>query len=407
MSIITRPGPGGRRPFHISNTFVIFPGAFLAALGEGMLNLGLVFFLHERYGASPSLIGWFVGFSVLVYIVGCLALRPFVDRLRPQTVLPAAAAAISLFLALLYLLPTLPLSFLFSGLYRLSLAFFWPPAMAWLSQGVEAEQLGARQGRFNLSWGLGLVCSYALSGLASERSIALPIVLTAAIFAAYLLFLSASLAAFPALRKPTPEAPAALAAVGVGRFSEGTPLRFPAWVGMFAAYVVSGMIAAVFPLFAEDVLHISKSAVGTLISMRTLTQSLGFFRLGALAFWQFRRRYLLLGQLYLALLLVVLTQARSPVSFAILFPLIGLAMAFSYSSGLFHGVAGARRRGGRMAIHESLLNGGYITGATVGGFLYQHSSMTAVILFCLACSLTALAAQGGLMLVQRARGAER
>jgi MFS family permease len=407
MSVIVRRAPRQRRHFEISNTFVIYPGAFFAALGEGMLNLGLVYFLRERYGASPSLIGWFVGFSVLVYIAGCLGLRPFVDRLRPQATLPAAVAGMSLFLALLYLLPTLPLSFLFSGLYRLSLAFFWPPAMGWLSQAVEAEQLGRRQGRFNLSWSLGLVCSYALSGLASERSVALPIVITAAIFAAYLLFLTGSLAAFPVLRAAVAEEPVPPAPLGGGKPSDGTPLRVPAWVGMFAAYVVSGMIAAVFPLFAADVLHISKSAVGTLISMRTLTQALGFLLLGSVAFWQFRRRYILLGQLYLALLLALLTRARSPAAFAVLFPLIGLGMAFAYSSGLFHGVAGARRRGGRMAIHESLLNGGYITGATAGGLLYQHFSMSAVILFCLACSLAALAAEGGLMLAHRAHGVVR
>ena len=60
-----------------------------------------------------------------------------------------------------------------------------------------------------------------------------------------------------------------------------------------------------------------------------------------------------------------------------------------------------------MAIHESLLNGGYITGATAGGLLYQHFSMSAVILFCLACSLAALAAEGGLMLAHRAHGVVR
>ena len=188
VSLIARRAPQARRPFEVSNTFVIFPGAFLTALGEGMINLGLVFFLRERYGASPSLIGWFVGFSVLVYILGCLGLRPFLDRLRPQILLPSALAGISVSLLLLYLLPSLPLSFLFSALYRLALAFFWPPAMGWLSQGVEGDRLSRRQGRFNLSWSLGLVASYSLSGLASDRAVALPILLTAGIFGVYLAF---------------------------------------------------------------------------------------------------------------------------------------------------------------------------------------------------------------------------
>ncbi|MBN1834290.1 MAG: MFS transporter, partial [Spirochaetales bacterium] len=389
MSQIARKAPRFGRALTIDNTFVIFPGAFLTALGEGMLNLGLVFFLRERYGASPSLIGWFVGFSVLVYILGCLGLRPFLDRLRPQLLLPAAVAGIVLSLLLLYLLPSLPLSFLFSALYRLALAFFWPPVMGWLSQGVEGQQLGRRQSRFNLSWSLGLVASYALAGAASERAVALPILLTAGTFGVYLAFLLACLAAVPALRRsgtdgavaapgaaaaapasvPNPAAaePAAAALPPARVLGEGTPLRYPAWAGMFAAYVVSGMIAAVFPLFAADVLRVSKSTVGALISARTLTQSVGFLLLGFAGFWQFRRRYILLGQLYLAVLLALMSQARSLGFFAVLLPLIGLAMAFSYSSGLFYGIAGSRHRAGRMAIHESLLNGGYITGATAGG----------------------------------------
>jgi predicted MFS family arabinose efflux permease len=144
--------------------------------------------------------------------------------------------------------------------------------------------------------------------------------------------------------------------------------------------------------------------VGTLISARTLTQSLGFALLGALNFWQFRRRFILIGQGYLAVLLVLMTQARSLGAFAVLFPLIGLAMAFSYSSGLFYGIAGSRRRAGRMAVHESLLNGGYITGATAGGYLYQHFSMIAVVLFCLVCTVAALLAQGFLLAVYHRTG---
>jgi hypothetical protein len=89
--------PRRRTPFRITNGFVIFPGAFLTALGEGMPDLGLVFFLRERYRAGPILIGWFVGLSVL---------------------------------------------------YRVALAFFWPPAMGWSSVGVEGRSARAAPGAF-------------------------------------------------------------------------------------------------------------------------------------------------------------------------------------------------------------------------------------------------------------------
>ncbi len=185
---------------------VVYPGAFLVAFAEGMLNLGFVFFLRERQGASPSLIGWFTGYSVLVYTLGCLLLRRLFDRLRPQRALLMALYGMPAFLLLLVLLPALPLTFLFSGLYRLALAFFWSPAMGWLSQGVEGEALSRRQSRFNLSWSTGLVSSYVLAGLASQKDAGLPLVLSIAVFAGYAVLLTAALSAFPALRIAAPPA---------------------------------------------------------------------------------------------------------------------------------------------------------------------------------------------------------
>ena len=378
---------------------VVYPGAFLVAFAEGMLNLGFVFFLRERQGASPSLIGWFTGYSVLVYTLGCLLLRRLFDRLRPQSALLMALYGMPAFLLLLVLLPALPLTFLFSGLYRLALAFFWSPAMGWLSQGVEGEALSRRQSRFNLSWSTGLVSSYVLAGLASQKDAGLPLVLSIAVFAGYAVLLTAALAAFPALRAAAPPAPPATSARGAA--ADGTPLRYPAWVGMFASYVVSGMVATVFPLFAQDVLGVTRGVVGTLVSSRTLLQSVGFLVLGAVSFWHYRGRWLVLSQVYLALLLTAMLFARSVGFYAVLFPLLGLGSALSYAGGLFHGIAGSRRRAARMAIHESTLNGGYIVGATMSGMLYQQSSMRAVVAFCLGSSLAAILTQG--LLLRRAR----
>jgi hypothetical protein len=107
------------------------------------------------------------------------------------------------------------------------------------------------------------VCSYTLSGVASEFAVALPIVLTAGIFGAYLAFPLASLAAFPQLRRVVDvEVTDTAERRESGESPGGTPLRFPAWVGVFAAYVTSGMIATVFPLFAADELRISKGWSG-------------------------------------------------------------------------------------------------------------------------------------------------
>jgi len=367
-----------------------------------MFNLGIVFFLRERLGASPGLIGWFMGFSVLAYVLGCLLLQPVFERLRPQTSLLLSLSSMTAFLLLLLFLRRLPLAFLASGLFRLAMSFFWSPAMGWLSRGVEGENLSRRQARFNLAWSTGLVTSYVLSGLASQRNSVLPLVISIAVYGGCALALAAAVAAFPLLRSAPPPAPRLDAQVS----GDGTPLRYPAWVGMFASYVVSGMVAAVFPLFAQDALGASRGLIGALVSSRTLAQTLGFLLLGAMSFWQFRSRWIFLSQIYLALVLAAMLFARSVTFFAVLFPLLGLGSAMNYANGLFYGIAGARQRAARMAIHESTLNGGYIFGASATGLLYQRFSMPAVVMFCLATSIGALLTQG-LLLARLRRGVRR
>jgi MFS family permease len=165
------------------------------------------------------------------------------------------------------------------------------------------------------------------------------------------------------------------------------------------------MVATVFPLFAQDVLGATKGVVGTLVSSRTLLQSVGFLVLGAVSFWHFRGRWLLISQAYLAALLIAMLFARSVGFYAVVFPLLGLGSALSYAGGLFHGIAGSRSRAARMAIHESTLNGGYIVGASVSGLLYQEFSMRAVVGFCLGSSLAAILTQGVLLSRIRARRA--
>ena len=390
-------------------TALIYPGAFLTIVGEGLLNLGVVYFLRERYGASPGLIGGFMAYSVLVYVAGCLLLRPVFERLPYPLSLSIAASGMPLSVLLLVVVPSLPLTFLFGGLHRLSAAFFWPPAMGWLSQGVEGAPLNRRQSRFNLSWSMGLVAGYALAGIAGQHSLRLPLLLSIAVMSAYALYFAMTLAAAPALRPSLslqPASPAAFrAARPASRYGEGTPLRYPAWIGMFASYVVSGMVSAVFPLFATEALKAAKGLVGMLIASRTLAQSLGFLLLGTVGFWHYRKRFLVAAQSFLAALLLLMLPARSAAFYAILLPLLGLASAMSYAAGLFYGIAGSSRRAGRMAVHEAVLNSGYICGSLASGLLYQHFSMAAVVLFCLGCSLLAVLAQ--YLLLRRIRQALR
>ncbi len=375
----------------LGKTAVIYPSAFLVAVGEGMLSLGLIYFMREIYGATPILIGLLAGSGTLVYVLSCLFLRPLFDSIRPRFLMIGATAGMALSLVLLYLFRSIQLTFIFLALNKLFISFFWPPAMGWLSQNIEGKALNKTMSGFNLSWSLGLVVSQNLAGLLSERSPLLPILGTVLVWGCCLLLITGAALALPGIRKDNHREKQNNSEVQ--KADQSTPLRFTAWIGLFTSFIVVGVIVTIFPQFAQDNLNISKSMVGNILSVRMFARAVGFFFLGRLSFWHFKGKYQLISLGLFAVLLRVMTQAQSVPLFMLLFTLLSLISASVFAGSLFHGVVGSTRRAGRMAIHESLLAGGYIAGSTAGGILYQYFSFGVTLYFCAGCTVTALLAQ--------------
>ncbi len=377
----------------IGKSAVIYPSTLLVALGSGMLNLGLIFFMRDVYGASPGLIGWFMSFGTLVYVAGCIFLGPLFDRYKPRYLMIGATAGSALFLVLLHVFRFLPLTFLFFGLQQLSVSFFWPPVMGWLSQNMEGKTLNKAMSRFNLSWSFGLLISPSLAGFLSERNPALPVSGAIILFAGTLLLITGAALAVPAISRNISGGKITATDTGEKPEDSSTPLRFSAWIGLFAGFIVTGMIITVFPLFARDTLLLSKSMVGNLLSLRVFARIIGFFLLGRLSFWHFRGRYQVASIGSLMILMLLMTRVQTTAFFALLIAVASMSNAFNYANSMFHSVAGSSRRAGRLAIHESLLAGGYIVGSAAGGTLYQHYSFMSVVVFCAASCGAAMIAQ--------------
>ncbi|MBN2448871.1 MAG: MFS transporter [Lentisphaeria bacterium] len=353
--------------------WIVYPAALTTAAGIGTLTLGMIFFARETHGATPTAIGFLASTWSLGYILGCQVLRPVAEGLLPRYSILAASLSMSLAAGLMLRAASLPLVFVCYGFYGTAASFFWPPLMGWLSTGFEGPRLNRAMGTFNICWSAGAIAGPLIAGVLARLDPHYPVAFSAVVFAVTALY---TLAAIVVLRGLDAEdgSHRAMHRAGHGQTvkdSGGTSMRFPAWVGLFAAYAVLGLVLNVFPLAAGDHLGLGKPAVGFLLLVRALATTLALVVLGRTVFWHFRLSQLVIGLGIFALALVFLPHAHHPAAIAAVLAVLGALLAHSYANSLFHGVSGSRRRAYRMALHESLLSAGLVVGGACGGVLYQ------------------------------------
>lgn len=352
---------------------VILPSAFINSLAVGCMSLGMLFVVKDLFGAGPGLVASLGALWSTAYLIGCIVLRVPAGRLRPRTamtvMLLGSAAAVSAFLAY----PGLWQAFASYACFGLLTAFFWPPVMGWLSKGYEGAELNRATSLFSFSWSIGGIISSYMAGLLSERGKLLPIVVAVALFIVNAAFVTVSRLFVRYDAGEEPEAADAEAAV-----DRSTPLRYPAWLGVFLVYAVMGVVINVFPVFASDELGMNESTIGLALTIRAAATTVGFLALGRLTFWQFKRAAIPALSIASAVSVGLLAAARNAAGFAVGFTVVGLLQAMVYNNSLFYGVSGAPDRDKRASVHESVLTFGQISGSVSGGFVYQALSMPPV-----------------------------
>ena len=371
----------------VPKTAVLYPAALLVATGLTMVTLGMIFYMRDVYQASAALIGWYQSFWSLTYITGCLFLTRYIERLLPRHAILAATLGMAAIILSLLLVRSIVLAFVFYGLFGLTLSFFWPPLIGWLSHGMEGPRLNKAMGGFNLSWSLGTIISPYLTGALSESASTIPIYTAVILFISTALIILGATYLFPNLRNEKHFISKNPTAEKSYQRDLSTFLRFPSWFGLFTTFVVVGVMINIFPVFCREVLNLNKRLIGFLLLTRTLFATFGYILLGRTTFWHFKSNHIITAQILLTLIIGLLILADSVSALYILFPFLGLLTAFSYSSSLFHGITGSLNRTRRTAIHEAIIGAGLILGASIGGILYQNYSMRMVYVFCILVSL--------------------
>lgn len=378
----------------IGKSFIIYPSVFLVAAGITIIELGIIFYLKEIYGAAPSHIGYFAALWSFWYIIGCIFIRPLFNKVLPRYLLIGSSFFMSFSVLSILFTKAFAVTFLYYDLYGIAMSFFWPPIMGWLSQDIEGTRLGKSMGYFNLSWSAGLIIGPFLAGILSAISVEIPIYV-----GGFLFLLTGILIAVGSFLLPKIRSDRSIEVSredGTFRKDTSTFLRFPGWIGMLTTFIVIGVVINIFPVFARDELLLRKETIGLLMQSRAFLAAFVFVFLGHTTFWHFRISYMTLGQVCLAFIIFFMNFTSSPLILAALIAMIGALRAHSYNSSVFHGVSGSIARTKRMAVHESLLAAGLIFGSSLGGLIYQKYSMTAVYYFCAAVVMSGVLLQLGL-----------
>ncbi len=363
----------------IGKSFIIFPSVFLVAAGITTIELGIIFYLKEIYGATPSHIGYFTALWSFWYIIGCIFIRPLFNKVLPRYLLIGSSFFMSFFVLSILFTKAFAFAFLYYDLYGIAMSFFWPPILGWLSQDIEGTRLGKSMGYFNLSWSAGLIIGPFLAGILSAISVEIPIYA-----GSFLFLLTGFLIVVGSFLLPKIRSDRSIEVSredGTFRKDTSTFLRFPGWIGMLTTFIIIGVVVNIFPVFARDELLLRKETIGLLMQSRAFIAAFVFVFLGHTTFWHFRISYMTLGQVCLAFIVFFMNFTSSPLILAALIAMIGALRAHSYNSSLFHGVSGSVTRTKRMAVHEVLLAAGLIFGSSLGGLIYQKYSMTAVYYF--------------------------
>ena len=375
----------------IGATAVIYPAALFTSFALGLTNLGIVFFARDIFDASPVEIGWLAGTWAFAYTISCITLRPLFGHLPARYLIITSSSLMFACILAMQFVSSLTYLYILFALYGLSMSMFWPPLMAWLSDGHEGKMLGRRFSRYNIMWSFGSILSPYMCGWMAERSARYPLFLGSGIFLITAAFVSGAAIVLPkASRSNSKTAECSFATEDK---SAESAMRFPAWIGLFATFFGFGAILSIFPLAAKNELSMAESTVGLLFLVRALFSAVTFFFIGKTVFWHFRALPMLTGQIIAGICFILLCFFSTTILTGLLFGVLGIFSAFSYSVSVFHGVTGSADRIKRMAIHESTLAFGLISGSAAGGMLYETHSMSHVYALCAAVLAAGLAVQ--------------
>ncbi|MBN2588545.1 MAG: MFS transporter [Sedimentisphaerales bacterium] len=244
-------------------------------------------------------------------------------------------------------------------------SLYWPFLMSWVSEDLEGAVLNRRLGMYNASWSGALLMGPLIGGSLVERSNLLPAIFVSSGLVLCFLFLTVSSESKFHKDLSGNEQ-------GKGKNNQNIEniirLRWIARIGLFSAWACIGLARSQFALLFTE-LGNTETMFGVLITIFGICNFTSMTLAGRFAFWHFKPSLLFAAQAMLAISLVLILYGTTLPVFILLFIIMGLGFGFIYSSHLYYGTCGAKKRSVQMAIHEGTISLGVVIGSGSGGYI--------------------------------------
>ena len=364
----------------LTNVWPLYGAAFVMAISLSVLWTAMPFIVRN-IGGTEEHVGYAWVANMLGYVLCLLFAARMLGHLNPRRTTRIAVAA--MFMATLVMVvvvyhtiagdrlgrPALIWTMIAAGaLAGAAMSLYWPFLMTWVSANFEGAVLNRRLGTYNGMWSAATIIGPLIGGVLVDTNTLGPIVVSVAFLAVCFVLLclahDGSAGAAASVRPVT----APDICLDRGRLLR---FRWMARIALFCAWACLGISRSQFALLFTG-MGFSETQFGVIITILGVCNFLALTGAGRLAFWHFKPALLLGVQVVLAFSLFLIIFGRTLWAFVPAFMIMGFGFGFSYSSHLYYGACGSKKRSAPMAIHEITLSLGIIVGAGAGGYLAKN-----------------------------------
>jgi MFS family permease len=362
--------------------WALYGAAFMMSITANSWWTSMPFILRN-IGGSEAHVGYAWAANMLGYLACLLLMGLFLGSHNPRNTTRLASFIICLSTvlvgAIVYIIinqnmkGNLTLIWLVIALGTVAggaTSLFWPFLMSWVSEDLEGEALNRRLGKYNASWSGPIIIGPLIGGAFVQYSNLLPAIFvsTGMVICFLFLNLSAESTFHSALFEDEENKK--------GNNSQNKAnilrLRWIARIGLFSAWACIGLARSQYALVFTETMKHTETMFGILITIFAFFNFTALTLAGRNAFWHFKPIFLLCAQATLIMSLIMIIFGRALMIVIPAFIIMGCGFGFIYSSHLYYGTCGAKKRSVQMAIHEATISIGIIVGSGSGGYIAHN-----------------------------------